>query len=172
MVLNTIGVTLWLVFGAALRTHMRDALATASALPDVFAAGMIGTVSLLLAGFTSFDVLVYRADGLGGSDARLLYDVTFGLLAMSGMPTAVALTAFTIAVWRHDLTSRYVGVLAGLTAGTHGALLSSLIVPSGHLSLEDYPITVVPALLWAWILATGIHLTRRAVRPQRVDAAE
>jgi hypothetical protein len=46
-------------------------------------------VALLLAGFTAFFVLVYRGADVG--DPRLLYDLTFGLLATSGAPTAIAL---------------------------------------------------------------------------------
>jgi hypothetical protein len=160
MVLNTMGVTLWLAFGAAVRARMRQAL-TSSALPDVFAAGMVATVCLLLAGFTAFDVLVYRADQLAGPETRLLYDLTFGLLAMSGMPTAVAMVAFVVGVRRDRFTAPHLGWLAAATAVAHVVLLASLIVPTGKMSLEEWPITVVPAFLWAWILATGITLVRR-----------
>jgi hypothetical protein len=158
MVLNTLGVTLWLAFSAALRALMRQVMPPSSVLPDLFGAGMVATATLLLAGFSAFDVLVYRATVLAGPESRVLYDLAFGLLAMSGMPTAIGLTAFAVAVWRERFVSRYLAVLAGVTAMAHVVLLASLIVPSGHLSLEDWPITVIPALLWAWVLATGVAL--------------
>lgn len=89
MLLNTAGVTLWLIFGAAVWTYLRDRLSARSTLPACFAAGLIGCVILLLSGFTAFDLLLYRHHG--AETSMLLYDLTFGLLAMSGMPTVVAL---------------------------------------------------------------------------------
>jgi hypothetical protein len=160
MVLNAGGVTLWLAFAAGLRTRMRVALPATSTLPDLFGAGMAVMVSLLLAGFTAFDVLVYRADDLTGSAARVLYDVTFGLLAMSGMPAAVALAAFAVAARSYRFVPGPLGVLAAVTAVAHVLLPASLIIPRGVLSLEEWPITVVPALLFAWILVTGIVFLR------------
>jgi hypothetical protein len=160
MVLNTLGVTLWLAFGAALRPRLRGQLPAESPLADLFGSGFTAMTTILLAGFTSFDVLVYRAHDLGAGEARLLYDLAFGLLAMSGMPAAVALGAFAIATRRYDVAPSFLGVLAAVTAVAHLVLPSSLIVPSGPLSLESWPITVVPALLFAWILAAGIEVFR------------
>lgn len=50
----------------------------------------------LLNGFTAFALLLYRQ--CGAEMSILLYDLTFRLLAMSGMPTVVALAAFAVAV--------------------------------------------------------------------------
>ncbi len=119
-------------------------------------------VTLLLAGFTCFDVLVYRDPA--PAEARLLYDLTFGLLAMSGMPTAAALTAFAISVYTHRMFDRLSGHLAAAAAGAHVLLLLSFIVGSGFFSLEGAVITVVPAFLWIWIAYTGSTLTTRASR--------
>src|SRR5690348_10900463 len=96
MLAYTVGVTLWLVFGATLWAGLRETLPASSGLATCFAAGVIGFVSLLLAGFVAFDVLVYRS--LAPAVGQVLYDLTFGLLAMSGLPTAVALTAYAVAV--------------------------------------------------------------------------
>lgn len=172
MVLNTVGVTLWLAFAGVLRARMRAALPATSALPELFGSGMAVTVALLLAGFTSFDVLVYRADQTTPDDARVLYDLTFGLLAMSGMPTAVALTAFALAVTRHRMFPSWLGVLAGVAAVAHVALLASLIVPSGVASLESWPIVVIPGFLFGWILATGVVLARRGAPASGYIAGE
>jgi hypothetical protein len=49
-----------------------------------FLLGFVSFVTLLLAGFTAFFVLVYR--GAEAPDPKLLYDLAFGLLAMSGAP--------------------------------------------------------------------------------------
>jgi uncharacterized protein with PQ loop repeat len=158
MVLYTVGVTLWLVFGACVWTRVRMVAGVESALPTCFAAGLAGFVSLLLAGFTTFDILVYR----GGPpvETRLLYDLTFGMLAMSGFPTAVSMAAFAVAGYRHRVLPRYTAHLATAGAGGHVLLLLSFIVAAGFFSLEGAVIVVVPALLWAWILATGVALLR------------
>jgi hypothetical protein len=49
----------------------------------------------------------------------LLYDLTFGLLAMSGMPTVIALAAFATAVYRHGVLPRYTAHLAFAAAVVH-----------------------------------------------------
>ena len=85
MLLNTAGVTLWLVFGAAVWTYLRDRLPARSILPMCFLAGFVGCVTLLLSGFTAFDVLLYRHHS--AETSMLLYDLTFGFLAISGLPT-------------------------------------------------------------------------------------
>lgn len=156
MALYTVGVTLWLAFGAAVWSLLRERLGT-SPLPLLFAAGSIGYVTLLLAGFTAFDVLVYRPPT--AHEAQLLYDLTFGLLAMSGMPTALALGAFAAAAYGSDgLVPRATAHLAAVAAAAHVLLLLAFVVPDGPLSLEGFSITGIPALLWAWILATALTL--------------
>lgn len=160
MVLYTVGVTLWAVFGAAAWAQLRATLPPSgrtAALLACFAAGLVGFVTLLLAGFTAFDVLVYRPSA---DDAQVLYDLAFGLLAMSGMPTAVALGSYALLVRAQPVVPRWAGVLAGITALAHIALLVSFVVPRGFLSLEGQVITAVPALLWAWILGTAIAMAR------------
>src|SRR2546423_1179500 len=62
MLLYTLAVALWLVFGASVWARIRSSLGAGSDIPTVFAAGLIGFVSLLLVGFAAFDVLVYRPE--------------------------------------------------------------------------------------------------------------
>ena len=156
MGLYTIGVTLWLAFGAAVWSILRERLGT-SALPVLFAAGSISYVTLLLAGFTVFDLLVYRPPS--AHEAQLLYDLTFGLLAMSGLPTALALGAFAALAYATDgLVPRATAHLASVAAAAHVLLLLAFVVPDGPLSLEGFSITGIPALLWAWILASALTL--------------
>lgn len=158
MLLNTVGVTLWLVFGGAVWTQLRDRLPVRSVLPTCFAAGFIGCVSLLLSGFTAFDILLYRSHS--PEEAALLYDLAFGLLAMSGMPTVVALGAFAVAVYVHRVLPRYTAHLATIAAAVHPLLLLAFIVGSGPLSLEGLSITAMPAFLFAWILGTALAMPR------------
>jgi hypothetical protein len=160
MFLYTLGVGLWLVFGAAVWARLRESLPATSVLPACFAAGVIGFVTLLLAGFAVFDVLTYR-----NVDPRIglvLYDLTFGLLAMSGVPTAVALSAYAAAVGYVPALPPHTGHLAAVTAATHLLLLTSFIATSGFFALEGLIIAAVPALLWIWIADTGAALLRAA----------
>ncbi len=158
MVANTIGVNLWLVFGASVWARLNASLSATSMIPTCFAAGLVAFVTLLLAGFTAFDLLVYRQPD--PSQAQLLYDLAFGLLAMSGMPTAAALGAYAVAVYRDRILPRHTGHLAAAAAAAHVLLLLSFIVRTGFFSLEGAVISVIPALLFAWIADTGWCLIR------------
>lgn len=156
MALNTVGVTLWFVFAAAVWTYLRDRVPIKSIIPTCFAAGLIGCLTLLLSGFTAFDLLLYRRRSADA--AALLYDLTFGLLAMSGMPLVVALGAFVTAVYSRRTLPAYTGHLALAAAAVHPVLLLTFVVRSGPLSLEGYAITVMPAFLFAWILGTALAM--------------
>ena len=161
MVLNTVGVTTWLVFGAALYAHLRGRLPQRSSLPACFATSFLGCVVLLLSGFTAFNLLLYR--DRSGEMTIVLYDLTFGLLAMSGMPTVVALGSYAAAVYGYGVLPRYTGHLAVAGAVTHPVLLATFIVRDGPMSLEGVSITAMPAFLFAWILGTAFAMPRGLV---------
>jgi hypothetical protein len=76
-------------------------------------------------------------------------------LAMSGMPTVIALASFAVAVYVHQALPRYTAHLAVAGAAVHPLLLVTFIVRDGPLSLEGISITAIPAFLFAWILGTG-----------------
>lgn len=157
-VLNTIGVTIWFVFSAAVCIYLRDQLPATSILPTCFMAGFVGCTVLLLSGFTAFDLLLYRDHSPEVS--ILLYDLTFGLLAMSGMPTVIALGAFATAVYRHRVLPRYTAHLAFVAAVVHPLLLAAFIVKDGPLSLQGLSITAMPGFLFAWILGAALGMPR------------
>jgi hypothetical protein len=156
MLLSTAAVSLWLIFGAGVWLRLRMATGAESLLSACFAFGLVGFVTLLLAGFTSFFVLLYRVPEV--DDARLLYDVTFGLLAMSGAPTAVALGAYAALIFRTGHLPRWTAHLALVGATAHVALLASFVVEEGFFSLEGQVITAIPATLFIWIIGTGIAM--------------
>lgn len=170
MLFYTTGVTMWLAFGAAVWSYLRDRLPGGSTLPIGFGSGLIGYITLLLAGFTAFDLLLYRLPE--ASIATLLYDLTFGLLAMSGMPTAMSLTFFAVAVYRQRMLPRFTAHLGAATAAAHVVLLVGFIAHAGPLSLEGFSITGIPALLWAWILTTALSMPREAAEPGWASASE
>jgi hypothetical protein len=153
-VLYTVGVALWFVFGAAAWTYLRHRLPVGSTLANGFGVGFVGVVTLILSGFTVFNLLLYRPRG--AELTTLLYDLTVGLLAMSGIPTAVALGSFAIAVYRYRLLSRRTAHLAVVAAIAHVVLLTAFIAPDGPLSLEGFlTIWGIPFLLFAWIMQTA-----------------
>lgn len=158
--LNTVGVTVWFIFGAAVWTYLRDRLPARSTLPTCFAASYFGCVTLLLSGFTAFGLLLYRHHS--AETSTLLYDLTFGLLAMSGMPTVVALGSFAIGVYLHRALPRYTAHLAIAGGAIHPLLLAAFIVKGGPLSLQGFSITAMPAFLFAWILGTALAMPRDA----------
>jgi len=156
MVLNTAAVSLWTVFGAGVWLRLRHVTREESLLSACFAFGLVGFVTLIFAGFTSFFVLVYRAPEV--SDPRLPYDLAFGLLAMSGAPTAVALGSYAALVFRDGHLPRWTAWLAALAAAAHVALLASFLITDGFFSLEGQIITAIPATLFLWIAGTGIAM--------------
>ena len=155
MVMNTTAITLWLVFGAGVWALLRGR-DNSGFLSTCFAAGLVTFVTLLFAGFTSFFVLVYRDGAVG--DARTLYDLAFGLLAMSGPPTAVALGAYAAFVYRTGDLPRWTASLAVVAAVTHVVLLASLVVTEGFFSLEGEVVIAIPLTLFAWIAGTSVAL--------------
>lgn len=166
IVLNTLGVSLWLVFGAGVWLKLRErgeSLASAC-----FAFGLAGFVTLILAGFVPFFVLAYRSGY--GSQARLLYDLTFGMLAMSGVPTTIACTAYALHVRSSATLPLWTALLAAIAACAHVVLLASFLVSSGFFSLQGQVITAIPATLFLWILGTSIAMLR-GERPEVGSAA-
>jgi Domain of unknown function (DUF4386) len=156
MLLSTVAVSLWFVFGAGVWLRLRRASGPESLASACFAFGFVGFVTLLLAGFTAFFVLVYRDADVG--DPRLLYDLAFGLLAMSGAPTAIALGSYAALVFRSTALPRWTAWLGVVGALAHVALLASFVVSEGFFSLEGQVITALPATLFAWIIGTGIAM--------------
>lgn len=160
MALYTVGVVLWLPFGAAVWVYLRDRLGAGSPLPACFAAGFVGLVLLILSGFTVFNMLLYRDHG--SEAATLLYDLAFGFLAMSGLPTAVASAAFALAVYTHRVLPRYTAHVAAAAAALHLLFLAVFGIRGGPLSLESYSIWVIPLSLFAWIIVTARAMPRTA----------
>jgi hypothetical protein len=150
MVLNTIAVGLWLVFGAGVWLRLRQVAGDESILPACFLAGLVGFVTLLLAGFTVFFLLVYLAPA--APEPRLLYDLSFALLAMSGIPTALALGSYAALALQSESLPRWTASLATAAALAHLFLLASFAIRSGFFSLDGGVTIAIPATLFAWIV--------------------
>jgi hypothetical protein len=156
MVLNTGAVSLWLVLGAGVWMRVRRRDGFDGFLSACFAFGLVSFVTLLYAGFTAMFVAAYRP--FDGPTTRLLADVTFGLLAMSGPPTALALGSYAALVFRGAGLPRWTAWLAIAGVVTHVLLLMSFLVTSGFFSLEGQVITAFPTPLFLWVAGTGVAL--------------
>lgn len=160
--LYTVGVGLWLVFTAAVWTHLRDRLPAGSSLAAGFGVGFVSVVTLILGGFTVFNVQIYRPRSAELS--TLLYDLAFGTLAMSGIPAAVALGCFAIAVYRHRVMRRSTAHVAVAAAVAHVLLLVAFIAQTGPLSLQGFLVVWgIPLLLFAWIGHTASTIAAETV---------
>ncbi len=169
VLLNTVSVTLWGVFGAGVWLRLRRATGGETFLSACFAFGVTSFVTLLLAGFVAFLVLAYRVESV--SDPRLLYDLTFGLLAISGLPTAVACGSYAAITLRTGHLPGWTAALAVLSAVAHVLLLAAFVFEDGFFSLEGQGITVIPLTLFFWILGTGVAMLRAGpVEARRTDA--
>jgi hypothetical protein len=158
MVMTASGVGLWLVFGAGVWLWLREAIERESILCVCFLVGVISFVTLLLAGFSCFFVLIYRAPH--SPDPRLLYDMSFGLLAVSGIPTALALGSYATLAFGSGRLPTSTAWTALIAALAHLVLLASLMIKSGFFSLQG-PVTIaIPGTLFAWILTMSVVLLR------------
>jgi hypothetical protein len=169
MTLNTIGVTLWLVFGVGVWLRLRAAAGKDEFLPACFGFGLAGFTTLILAGFVPFFVFAQRLPA--PPEPSLLYDLTFGMLAMSSAPTVVACSAYAALIFRTAALPRWTAWLAAIAAAAHVVLLASFLVSDGFFSLEGQVITVIPGTLFVWILGTGIAMLLEARRPAAASSA-
>jgi len=158
MVLTTIAVALWLVFGTGVWLWLRQTASGESLYSMCFLVGLVSFITLLLCGFAIFFVLVYRAGDV--SDPRLLEDLAFGLLAISGVPTALALGAYAAQAFGVSRLPTWTAWLAVAVAAAHLVLLASLVVTNGFFSLEGGVTIAIPGLLFTWITAVSIVLLR------------
>jgi hypothetical protein len=117
---------------------------------------------LIFAAFATAGVMSYRPQQ--PAFAVSLADMTFGLLALSGIPTAVCLGAYAAVVLRYRCLPAWTGWLALLAVDAHILIAASFVSHGSFLSLESSVIVWVPATFFAWILATSAVLLRTADR--------
>ena len=152
------GMSLFIAFAAGVWQWLRRLRPTADLATSAFALASGIFVALIFAGFVPQLVLAYRAPY--GEAAHALYDLCFGLLAISGLPTAVALWAYGALTWRARGLVRWSGRWAFVAAAAHLVVAASFIPTSGFLALEGAVIVAVPATLFLWILIASVALLR------------
>lgn len=161
---------LFLCFGAGLWSWLRQFEPAPQPLSAIFAFGVVALIVLILAAFASAAVMSYRPQQ--PTLAVTLSDLTFGLLALSGIPTAVCLAAYAALVLRYRFLAGWTGWLAILAVDMHVLIAASFMAHGSFLSLEGAVIAVVPATFFAWILATSLVLLVGSKPITRMSLAE
>jgi hypothetical protein len=146
------------VFAAGLWSWFRQQEPVPQPPSSILGLAGIALVALILSGFVPMCLLAYRSEP--ASIAGLLADISFGLLAVSGIPTAVFLAAYTALVLRLGCIPRLTACIAGAGAGAHVLIAASFLSHGAFLSLESGVIVWVPATFFEWILATAAVLFR------------
>jgi hypothetical protein len=156
LLIYSVAMGLFLCFTAGLWSWLRERERPPQPLAAVFAFGAVALTVLILAGFVPAYLLSYRTQP--AVVAGVLADLTFGLLALSGIPTAVCLGAYAELVFRLRCLPVWTAWLAACGALTHVLIAASFVSHGGVVSLEGSVIVWVPATFFLWILATSAVL--------------
>ena len=166
----SLGMGLFLCFTAGLWSWLRRIEPAPEMISAIFAFGAVALTLLILASFASADVMSYRPQQ--PAFAVALTDTTFGLLALSGIPTAVCLGAYAAIVLRHRCLPSWTAWLALVAVDAHLLIAASFLSHGSFLGLEGGVIVVVPATFFAWIFATSLVLLRGGERAAELSPAE
>ena len=148
--------------GQATAARERRSTSARSALRFPRLAGLAGLASfdlIIIAAFVPGYMLSYRTQP--SVIAGPLADLGFGLLALSGLPTALCLASYATLVRRLRCLPPWTAWLAGAGALAHVLIAASFVSHGGFLSLESSVIVWVPATFFAWIFATSAALLRK-----------
>jgi hypothetical protein len=162
LLIYSLAIGLFLCFTAGLWAWLRERERPPQVLSALFAFGAIALAVLILAAFVPGYMLSYRTQP--AVIAGPLADLTFGLLALSGIPTAVCLATYAALVRRLRCLPAWTAWLAIGGALTHILIAASFVSHGAFLSLEGSVIVWVPGTFFAWILAASAVLLR--TRPE------
>lgn len=149
----SVAMALFLCFAAGVWSWLRDREGPPQILSTIFGLAAVALTVLILSSFVPAYLLGYRKEPAG--IAGLLGDLTFGLLALSGIPTALLLAAYAALVIRLGGLPRWTAYIAVPGALAHLLIAASFLSHGAFLSLESRVIVWVPATFFVWILAVG-----------------
>src|SRR5438552_8333065 len=158
LLLYSLAMGLFLCFTAGLSAWLRERERPPHALSAIVAFGAVALAVLVMAAFVPAYMLSYRAQP--ATIAGPLADLTFGLLALSGVPTAACLAAYAALVMRSRCLPVWTALLAEGSALAHVLIAASFVSHRAFLSLESPVIVWVPATFFAWIAAASLALLR------------
>jgi hypothetical protein len=148
----------FLCFAAGLWDWLRERERPPHLASSMLAFGAVALTVMILAAFVPAYMLSYRTQP--AAIAGPLGDLTFGLLALSGVPTAICLWAYAAVVLRRRCLPVWTAWLAICGALAHELITASFLSHGDFLSLEGSVIVWVPATFFAWILATSVVMLR------------
>jgi hypothetical protein len=157
LLVYSVAMGLFLWFVAGLWAWLREREPGAEGLCAAFAFGGVALTVLIVAAFVPLYMLSYRQQPAVMSG---MSDLAFGLLALSGIPTAVCLSAYAGLVARGRPLPVWTAWLAICAAAAHVVIAGSFVSHGAFLSLEGSVIVWVPATFFAWIFATSAALLR------------
>jgi len=135
----------------------------AEPLAAIFGFGAASLCTVVFAGFAVMLAFAYRPSV---AVPRELYDVTLGLLAVSGIPTALALGAYAAIVLGARPLPVWTAWVALVGAAAHVLIAASFFFHSGFFSLEGGVIVAIPATMFLWLVATSVALLREGAEPR------
>jgi hypothetical protein len=156
LLLYALGIGLFLCFTAGLWRWLGAIEPGRAPTSAIFAFGAIALSVLIFAAFAVAEVMLYRP--LPPVAAETLRDLTFALLALSGVPTAVCMGAYASLVLRHGVLARWTGWLALVGVLAHLLIAMSFLDHTGLLSLEGPLIVLAPGTFFTWIFAASLAL--------------
>lgn len=156
--LYSLAMALFLCFAAGLWGWLRNQEPSPQTLSSIFGFAAIALIVLILAGFVPAYMLGYRDQP--AIIAGPLGDLTFGLLALSGIPTAVCLGTYAALVMRLRCLPLWTGWVAAIGTFAHLMITASFLSHGMFLSLESPVIVWVPATFFGWILAASTAVFR------------
>ena len=159
-----LGMAGFLAFSAALWAWVRRRPGVPDPLAAIFVLAAASLCTVVFAGFAVFLALAYRAPSV--TAARELYDVTFGLLAISGLPTALALGAYAAIVLKARPLPVWSAWVAVIGAGAHVLIAASFFFETGFLSLEGGVIVAIPVTMFLWLLAASVCVFTAPAEPR------
>jgi hypothetical protein len=164
LLIYSLAMGLFLGFTGGLSAWLRERERPPQAFSSVFALGGVALTALILAAFVPGYLLSYRTQP--AVIAGPLGDLLFGLLAISGIPTAVCMGAYAALVLRLRCLPAWTAWLAIVGALAHILIAASFVSHGAFLSLES-PVRVwVPGTFFAWILAAGAMMLRTWPQPK------
>ncbi len=159
--LSALGFGLFVVFAGGLRYLLRRAEGDASPVPGIAFGAAMALTAVLLAGFAVFAAAAYRVGETDPGLVRALSDVGWATFALSGVPTAVCVGAFSWLIVRQRYLPGPVAWLGFAVALLHLLAAAAFAGSSGALSLQGDVAVYVPLGFYVWVLAVSVALARR-----------
>jgi hypothetical protein len=160
--ITALGFAVLFVFFAGLRHILSAAEGVPPLLSGLGFASGAALVIVLWVSLGFWTALAYRMpEEANTAVARALTDLTWVGFAISGFPTIIALTAFSLVILRTAILPPFVAWAGFIVAAAHVLSTMTTWARSGAYSLSGDIATTVPVLFYVWLLIVSVALLRR-----------